>query len=65
VSDRRTTEPIANLPDSAIALKRACDKLRESQRILHTSHRRPDGDGTGTMAGLASLLPAQGKEAEN
>ena len=30
-----------------------------SQRILLTSHRRPDGDGTGSMAGLASLLRAQ------
>ena len=28
-----------------------------------TSHRRPDGDGTGSMAGLASLLRARGKTA--
>lgn len=45
------------------ALERACEVLRKSQRILLTSHRRPDGDGTGSMAGLASLLRAQGKEA--
>jgi phosphoesterase RecJ-like protein len=44
-------------------LKQACDKLRDSKRILLTSHRRPDGDGTGSMSGLASLLRAQGKEA--
>jgi phosphoesterase RecJ-like protein len=44
-------------------LQQACDKLRASNRILLTSHRRPDGDGTGSMAGLASLLRAQGKEA--
>ena len=44
-------------------LERACDTLRKAQRILLTSHRRPDGDGTGSMAGLASLLRAQGKHA--
>jgi phosphoesterase RecJ-like protein len=47
----------------AAALSRACEVLRGAQRILLTSHRRPDGDGTGSMAGLASLLRAQGKTA--
>ncbi len=61
-SPRRQTEPVETL-DAQAALVRACDKLRESQRILLTSHRRPDGDGTGSMAGLASLLRAVGKEA--
>ena len=42
-------------------MARACDKLRSAERILLTSHRRPDGDGTGSMAGLASLLRARGK----
>lgn len=37
--------------------------LATSQRILLTSHRRPDGDGSGSMAGLASLLRARGKRA--
>lgn len=37
--------------------------LLASPRILLTSHRRPDGDGTGSMAGLASLLRAHGKVA--
>ncbi len=37
--------------------------LHSSSRILLTSHRRPDGDGTGSMAGLASLLRARGKHA--
>ena len=32
------------------ALELACDKLRAAQRILLTSHRRPDGDGTGSIA---------------
>jgi phosphoesterase RecJ-like protein len=45
------------------ALERACDTLRAAQRILLTSHRRPDGDGTGSMAALASLLRAAGKVA--
>jgi bifunctional oligoribonuclease and PAP phosphatase NrnA len=49
--------------DPASALLLACAKLRDAKRILLTSHRRPDGDGTGSMAGLASLLRAQGKEA--
>jgi phosphoesterase RecJ-like protein len=51
------------LEEPAIALDRACELLRSSQRILLTSHRRPDGDGTGSMAGLASLLRARGKTA--
>lgn len=59
---RRTTEPVA-IPDVAKALSQACDKLRNAQRILLTSHRRPDGDGTGSMCGLASLLRALGKVA--
>jgi phosphoesterase RecJ-like protein len=59
---RRTTEPVA-IPDVAKALSQACDKLRDAQRILLTSHRRPDGDGTGSMCGLASLLRALGKVA--
>jgi len=45
------------------AFSRACDKLVAAERILLTSHRRPDGDGTGSMAGLASLLRAAGKDA--
>ncbi len=47
----------------AEALERACDVLRTAKRVLLTSHRRPDGDGTGSMAGLASLLRARGTEA--
>jgi phosphoesterase RecJ-like protein len=62
VSNRRVTAPI-EVPDVEVAMERACDKLRNSERILLTSHRRPDGDGTGSMAGLASLLRARGKTA--
>ncbi len=59
---RRTTEPVATV-SVAQMLTQACEVLRRARRILLTSHRRPDGDGTGSMAGLASLLRAQGKEA--
>jgi phosphoesterase RecJ-like protein len=59
---RRTTEEMQPL-DPGAALERACAVLRAARRILLTSHRRPDGDGTGSMVGLASLLRAQGREA--
>src|SRR5690349_20008706 len=59
---RRQTEPVTSL-DPGDALSRACDVLRFASRVLLTSHRRPDGDGTGSMAGLASLLRARGKTA--
>lgn len=60
---RRLTEPVATVADVSGALEKACDVLRRAERILLTSHRRPDGDGTGSMAGLASLLRALGKTA--
>ena len=60
---RRTTEPVRTVADVEEALGKACDVLRNAQRVLLTSHRRPDGDGTGSMAGLASLLRALGKTA--
>ncbi len=60
--ERRTTEPVETV-SVAQMLTRACEVLRNARRILLTSHRRPDGDGTGSMAGLASLLRAQGKDA--
>ncbi len=51
------------LPSVESALEACCDKLKHAERILLTSHRRPDGDGTGSMCGLASLLRAVGKTA--
>ena len=57
----RVTAPMA-VP-IVVALADACAKLSKASRILLTSHRRPDGDGTGSMAGLASLLRALGKTA--
>lgn len=62
VTGRRVTAPIV-MPDVEDALERACEQLRAARRILLTTHRRPDGDGTGSMAGLASLLRAAGKTA--
>lgn len=60
---RRQTEPVQVVANVEGALEKACDVLRRAERILLTSHRRPDGDGTGSMAGLASLLRALGKTA--
>jgi len=59
---RRVTAPLQTETVEA-ALERACAVLLAARRILLTSHRRPDGDGTGSMAGLASLLRAVGKTA--
>jgi bifunctional oligoribonuclease and PAP phosphatase NrnA len=59
---RRAGDPVDE-PAIARALAQACEQLRAAKRVLLTTHRRPDGDGTGSMAGLASLLRAQGKEA--
>jgi len=59
---RRVTAQIV-LPTVEDSMLRACEILRGAERILLTSHRRPDGDGTGSMAGLASLLRARGKVA--
>ena len=59
---RRVTAPL-DVPGPEDMLRRACDVLRSAERVLLTSHRRPDGDGTGSMAGLASLLRARGKTA--
>lgn len=47
----------------AEAFEQSCERLRDAKRVLLTSHRRPDGDGTGSMCGLASLLRARGIEA--
>jgi phosphoesterase RecJ-like protein len=62
MTEPRITMPI-ELPNVALTLQHACDVLRRADRVLLTSHRRPDGDGTGSMAGLASLLRARGKTA--
>ncbi|HEY4059968.1 MAG TPA: DHH family phosphoesterase [Kofleriaceae bacterium] len=58
------TEPqmTASVP-LEVAFEEACEVIAKAQRILLTSHRRPDGDGTGSMAGLASLMRAHGKTA--
>jgi phosphoesterase RecJ-like protein len=59
---RAVTTPIA-VPTLAESFDLACATLAAASRVLLTSHRRPDGDGTGSMAGLASLLRAAGKAA--
>jgi len=62
---RRVTAPleVTSAQGAHEAMLRACEVLRGAERILLTSHRRPDGDGTGSMACLASLLRARGKTA--
>ncbi|HEU4729692.1 MAG TPA: DHH family phosphoesterase [Kofleriaceae bacterium] len=59
---RRVTAEL-EVPSVDDELERCCEVLRRAERVLLTSHRRPDGDGTGSMAGLASLLRARGKTA--
>jgi phosphoesterase RecJ-like protein len=59
---RRVTAQL-EVPTVKEELERCCEILRRAERVLLTSHRRPDGDGTGSMAGLASLLRARGKTA--
>jgi len=49
--------------DPHAALDEVARILGDARSVLITSHRRPDGDGTGSMVGLASLLRAAGKEA--
>jgi bifunctional oligoribonuclease and PAP phosphatase NrnA len=44
------------------ALGRCAALLASSTKVLLTSHRRPDGDGSGSMVGLAVLLKGQGKQ---
>jgi phosphoesterase RecJ-like protein len=46
----------------AAALATAAATLAGARRVLLTSHRRPDGDGTGSMIALALLLRAAGKQ---
>ena len=62
IEERRHTEKVQAVSVDD-ALVRCCEQLRRAQRILLTSHRRPDGDGSGSMAALASLLRRQGKTA--
>lgn len=59
---RRETERVQTVTVDD-ALLAACAHLRAAKRVLLTSHRRPDGDGSGSMAALASLLRRQGKTA--
>ena len=64
VSDRRRRSPTPTEPVEPSSTRRSSARATccaTPQRILLTSHRRPDGDGTGSMAGLASLLRARGK----
>jgi bifunctional oligoribonuclease and PAP phosphatase NrnA len=50
------------VPEVGAALARCAEVIAKATRVLLTSHRRPDGDGSGSMVGLAVLLRAHGKE---
>jgi phosphoesterase RecJ-like protein len=43
------------------AFDRAAELIDRAESALLTSHRRPDGDGVGSMVALASLLESRGK----
>jgi phosphoesterase RecJ-like protein len=67
VSDDGDPAPAVTLSPAAPppvdqALAQCAAVLSRAQRVLLTSHRRPDGDGSGSMVGLAVILRAQGKQ---
>jgi phosphoesterase RecJ-like protein len=51
------------MSSSATPCRDVCDQLRRHQRIVVTSHVRPDGDSIGSALALASALTAIGKDA--
>ncbi len=51
------------MSSSATPCREVCDQLRRYQRIVVTSHVRPDGDAIGSTLALASALKAMGKTA--
>src|SRR5262249_9360408 len=59
VPDERGTGEIT----TAAALAAVADPRGRAGDVLLASHRRPDGDGTGSMAALALLARARGKRA--
>ena len=51
------------MSSSATPCRDVCDQVRRYQRIVVTSHVRPDGDSIGSALALASALKAIGKDA--
>jgi bifunctional oligoribonuclease and PAP phosphatase NrnA len=49
--------------DIAARIALAAERVGAASDVLLASHRRPDGDGTGSMAALALLCRARGKRA--
>ena len=45
--------------------KKAIELIDSAQKVLLTSHTRPDGDGCGTVAALERCLKRQGKEVKS
>lgn len=48
-------------PFLALSLEAIIDEIRNSQRILITTHERPDGDAIGSLLGMWFWLESQGK----
>ena len=55
-------DPLA-APPAETTLAAAAERIGAATSVLLASHRRPDGDGTGSMSALATLLRARGKRA--
>jgi bifunctional oligoribonuclease and PAP phosphatase NrnA len=49
--------------DAAAARARVAERLRNSRRVVLTTHVTPDGDGLGSAVALARVLTAMGKRA--
>ena len=62
-ADPRDEALRASASTIAARIIEAADHVGAANDILLASHRRPDGDGTGSMAALALLLRARGKRA--
>src|SRR5687767_5238072 len=67
---RRHGSPIPNprplmtthTPDRAAAVLAVADAIRARQRIVLSSHARPDGDAVGSQLAMAFAVDALGKE---
>ena len=64
IADPRDHADDVHAPSAiAAGIAEAARRIGAASDVLLASHRRPDGDGTGSMAALALLLRARGKRA--
>jgi bifunctional oligoribonuclease and PAP phosphatase NrnA len=57
-----TDRAAAGRTDIPSVVRQICDEIRRRQRVLITSHARPDGDSIGSQLALAFALDALGKD---